>query len=270
MVSRDRRYWENLTTDDFRALDPARLIALLPVAATEQHGPHLPLSTDRRIVEGVLGRALDLLPPEVPLAVLPTQAVGLSTEHEAFAGTLSGSVETLLNLWSGIGAGVARAGVRKLIVLNSHGGNSNLVGLLIQTLRSSHDMLAVAHHCYRIWRESPLFSEAERRDGIHGGAIETSIMMALDPDCVRTDAIRSFQSTASTVAAEHAALVPGGRTAFAWEMQDLNPCGAVGDPRDADADRGRVLIDDAARQLVEVLIELDRLDPAVILVDHGS
>jgi creatinine amidohydrolase len=251
------RHWQDLTTADFETLDVGRLIAVLPLGAIEQHGPHLPLATDRAIADGVLACVLEVLPDEVPAVILPTQPVGLSTEHGAFPGTLTASPGTLLNLWTEIGASVARAGVRKLVLFNSHGGQSKLAGLVAQQLRSEHGLLVVDYHCYRIWRDSPLFSEDERREGIHGGGIETSIMLALEPDKVRGKATKKFESATT-----------GGAVPFAWEIQDLNPAGALGDASDADGERGRALIDAAARQFVDLLMEIDRLDPDKVLKDR--
>jgi creatinine amidohydrolase len=144
MTAHSPRHWQDLTTADFESLDAGRLIAVLPLGAIEQHGPHLPLSTDRAIADGVLARVIDLLPDEVPAVILPTQPVGLSIEHGAFPGTLTASPGTLLNLWTEIGASVARAGVRKLVLFNSHGGQSKLAGLVAQQLRSEHGLLAKA------------------------------------------------------------------------------------------------------------------------------
>jgi len=247
-----------MTTAEIAAADTGRLIAVLPLGAVEQHGPHLPLSTDRAIADGVLARVLELLPDALPAVLLPTQPVGLSTEHRTFPGTLTASPGTLLSLWTEIGASVARAGIRKLVLFNSHGGQSKLAGVAAQQLRSDHHLLVVDYHCYRIWRDSPLFGEEERREGIHGGGIETSIMLALDPDSVRAEETQEFDSAARGTA------VP-----FAWEIQDLNPAGALGDASDADAERGRALIDAAARQFADLLAEIDRLDPDVVLKDHG-
>ncbi|MCP4328548.1 MAG: creatininase family protein [Alphaproteobacteria bacterium] len=258
-------YWQDLTTADFAALDLARQIAVLPLGAIEQHGPHLPLSTDRKIADGVINRTLELAPERLPVLILPTLPVGLSIEHGGYPGTLSGSAETLLRLWVEIGEAVARTGVRKMVLFNSHGGQSNLTALVAQELRSAHGLFVVSHHCYRIWRESPHFDESERREGIHGGAIETSIMLALDPEHVDMAAARRFESTLATMGDDHSALVADGKAAFAWEIQDVNPAGAVGDAADADAKRGHALIEDAARQFLAVLNEVDRIDPGSVL-----
>ena len=122
--------WAELNTRDFAALDPARTVAVLPLGATEQHGPHLPLSVDTVLVDGVVNAALGHLAATDPVLVLPTQALGLSTEHTAFAGTLHLSPQTLIQLWCDIGASVARAGVKKLLMFNAHGGNVGLMDVV--------------------------------------------------------------------------------------------------------------------------------------------
>src|SRR4051812_31295557 len=112
------RFWADLTTTDFAQLDPARTVAVLPLGATEQHGPHLPLDVDRAIVEGIVAAALPQVASDVPVLVLPAQAVGYSPEHSAFDGTLTLPYEAVLATWLAIGEGVARAGVRKLLLFN--------------------------------------------------------------------------------------------------------------------------------------------------------
>ena len=121
------RNWHDLTWPEIAAL-PARTVAILPTAAIEQHGPHLPLATDAEINAGILARTAPLLADGPDVLVLPMQAVGLSVEHIAYPGTLTGSAETLLSFWTEIGRSVARAGVRRLLLLNSHGGQQTAAG----------------------------------------------------------------------------------------------------------------------------------------------
>src|SRR6185369_1773260 len=130
-----RRLWQEMTTRDFADPEVGRWIAVLPVAAIEQHGPHLPLAVDAIINDGVLARALDVLPASAPVTVLPAQVVGKSNEHGAFPGTLSLSAETTIRLWTEIGESVARAGVRKLVIFNSHGGQPAIVDIVAVDLR---------------------------------------------------------------------------------------------------------------------------------------
>ncbi len=251
-------YWQELTTTDFAALEADRAVALLPVGAVEQHGPHLPLATDRCIADGIVARCLELLPEETTLLVLPTQAIGESTEHAAFAGTLSGAAETLIALWTEIGDSVARAGLRKLIILNSHGGQPQIVDIVAQRLRLGWDMLVVKVNSFRLGIPEALFAAEELAHGIHGGALETSMMLHLRPDLVRMDQARDFRPLSAEMAADYRRLSSRGATAFAWAAQDLNAAGVCGDATDADGERGRLVIDHMARALLDVVEDVER------------
>jgi creatinine amidohydrolase len=260
------RRWEELNWMEFRALDP-RTIAILPVAAIEQHGPHLPVSVDADLNLGILDRALALAPDSLPLIALPIQKIGLSIEHGRFPGTLTLRPETLLALWTEIAESVVRAGLRKLVVFNSHGGQPQLVDILCQRLRSTHGMLAVGASWFRLVRApdgEAALPEAERRLGIHGGAVETAMMMHLAPGAVRHAQIRDFTS-AWAQAPLSVQLSPVGPIGFGWETQDLHPSGAVGDARLATPELGAGIVDGAARALVALLEEVHRFDPSVLL-----
>jgi creatinine amidohydrolase len=145
------RWWSDLTTADF-ALDTARAIAVLPVAATEQHGPHLPLSVDTDIVNGVVAAALPHIAPDLPALFLPTQVVGFSPEHTRFAGTLTLKAETLIRVWTELGECVAASGVKKLVLLNSHGGQVGALDLVARDLRAPLGMLVYSVN----WLNQPL------------------------------------------------------------------------------------------------------------------
>ncbi|WP_180683107.1 creatininase family protein [Tepidicella baoligensis] len=265
--------WADLCTTDFAALDAARTVAVLPVAATEQHGPHLPLSVDTDLLEGVLAAAGGCLEEGVPVYVLPIQSVGLSPEHERFAGTLTLRPETILNLWRDIGACVARAGVRKLLIFNSHGGHVGLMDVVGRALRARHDLLVYGAS----WFDLPLldeqgqdlnqrFSAAERRFGIHAGQVETSMMLALRPHTVRMDRALDFASTSQERAARWPILGNGRSAKLAWQMQDYHPAGAVGNATAADAEVGQLLVQAAGRSLAALLSEISAL-PLSTLVD---
>ncbi len=257
-ISTPRR-WQDLTTEELAALDRGRLIAVLPVAAIEQHGPHLPLSVDAVIAEGIVARAGPDLPPDVPVAVLPLLPVGKSNEHAAFPGTLSLSTETVLRLWRDVAESVARAGVGKLVIFNSHGGQSGLVELVARDLRVERRMTVLAFNAYRFLDAGDLFDEAEIRHGVHGGAVETSMMLHLAPHLVRAGRIADFVPSTRALSERLPALHPGGRPIYAWETRDLHPSGAVGDATAADAEKGRILVERAARAFVEVIAALDRM-----------
>ena len=135
------RFWAELSARDFAQLNRERTIAVLPVAATEQHGPHLPLNVDTALIDGVVAATLPHLAADLSVLFLPTQAVGLSPEHQRFAGTLTLSAQTVIRLWTEIGESVARAGIKKLVLLNSHGGQVSVTDIVARDLRARLDML---------------------------------------------------------------------------------------------------------------------------------
>ncbi|MGE5147722.1 MAG: creatininase family protein [Candidatus Eiseniibacteriota bacterium] len=253
------RYWQELTTEDFAALDGERAVALLPVAAIEQHGPHLPVAVDAAINAALVERLVARAPARLALLVLPMVAVGVSPEHADFPGTLTLSPETMLRVLSEIGDSVAAAGIRRLVFLNSHGGQPQLLDLAIQGLRRRHRMLAVAANAWRFWNAEGLFPAAELRHGIHGGAVETSIMLHIRPDLVRREAIANFASLSAELEGRFGRLTPFGRVGFGWQTQDLNPEGACGDATLATAEHGAALLDQATAALIELLDEVARL-----------
>ncbi len=251
------RYWQDLPWPAFRAL-PADTVAVLPVAAMEQHGPHLPVSVDTVINQGIMTRALALLPPEAPVLVLPTQAVGLSVEHIRFPGTLTGSVESLLALWTEIGEAVARAGVRRLVILNSHGGQPQLVDMVCRRLRGRANMFAVACMWSRLGKPEGLVDPG----GIHGGLVETSLMLRLAPHLVDMSRAANFRNAWLDQAGTFKTLVPEGPIGFGWETQDLHPAGALGDASRATAEIGEQVLAFAADKLATLLAEVQRFDVA--------
>ena len=247
-------YWRDLTTEDLRGLDAERWLALLPMGAVEQHGPHLPLDTDACIAEGVVAATMSRLPGDLRVLVLPTVTVGSSDEHTAFAGTLSHPAETLIAVLTDIGDGVARAGLRKLVVLNAHGGQPQMVDIAALRLRLRHSMLVVKANTFRFGLPPDLFDVAELRHGIHGGAVETSMMLHLCPQRVRMERAADFRPLSMTLEAANAQLRPGGAASFAWAAQDQHVSGAIGDATQADAEKGRRAI----RYMADVLIDILR------------
>ena len=267
------RWWADVSTRDFVAAQHSGLaaatVAVLPVAATEQHGPHLPLSVDSTLLQGVIDAALPLLPAALPVLVLPPQNIGLSPEHSAFAGTLTLSPTTLIALWTQLGACVARAGIKKLLLLNGHGGQVSVMDIVARELRSQQQLLVYSAS----WFSLPLpddvagqFSADEHRFGIHAGDIETSMMLHLAPSAVRMEHARDFHSTSQDRAARYAILGNGKSAKFGWQMQDYHPAGAVGNAAAATADKGRAVVNAAAAQLAQLLQELHDL-PLSALVD---
>ncbi|MBO6562306.1 MAG: creatininase family protein [Nisaea sp.] len=246
-------FWGHLTTEDVAALKPSRTLALLPVGAIEQHGPHLPLATDILITEAVLSSAAERVADDLTLLILPSQAIGLSPEHMSFAGTLTQAAETLIASWTEIGRSVAAAGVRKLILLNSHGGQPQIVDLVAQRLRSEAGMLAVRANTFRFDLPDGLISDDEQKTGLHGGQIETALMLAIAPELVRKDKIADFPNSAATRTATSKRLGLSGAGGFAWNAEDLNPSGATGAASRATADQGSALLAAYGQQLADLI-----------------
>jgi creatinine amidohydrolase len=254
------RDWTDIHWPDLGGEGPARWIAVLPLAATEQHGPHLPVGTDVMIAQAYLARVRELLSEAIPATFLPIQPVGISTEHIGFPGTLTLPTETALRNWMAIGESVARAGIKKLVMVTSHGGNSAAMSLVAQDLRAHHGLLAVATAWSRFGVPEGLFPAEELRHGIHGGAVETSIMLARYPHTVRGDAIADFHPTSVAMEKDYRRLSTQRPAPFAWQAQDLHQSGAAGDATLASAEKGERLIDHGARAFCELLADVDNFD----------
>jgi len=254
------RPWSELSTTALAALDKSRLVAVLPLAAVEQHGPHLPLGTDLIIAEGYLKRIAPLVPDHLDVLVLPIQAVGKSDEHQSFPGTLTLAPATALKAWTQIGDSLARAGVRRLVLMNTHGGNVPVMDLLARTLRLEHKMLAVHASMHRFGYPDGLFGEAERAHGIHGGEIETALMLAFRPDLVDMAKAADFAPRSIAMEAAFKRLRANHPVGFGWLSEDLHPSGAMGDARFATAAKGEAAAEHGARAFVELLHDVAAFD----------
>jgi creatinine amidohydrolase len=254
------RNWTDIHWPDIAGLQPAQWIAVLPLAATEQHGPHLPLGTDVMIAQAYLARVRELLPDAIPATFLPIQPVGISTEHIDYPGTLTLPAEVALKTWTALGESIARTGVRKLVMVTSHGGNSAAMSLVGQELRARHGLLVVTTGWSRFGAPQGLFSADELRHGIHGGAVETSIMLARYPQHVRHNEIADFRPASMAMEKDYRWLSAHRPAPFAWQVQDLHPSGAVGDATLASAEKGQRLLDHGAHAFCELLADIDNFD----------
>lgn len=239
MTARD---WADLPMPAFEDLDPGRTIAILPTAAIEQHGPHLPVGTDTVIALGMLDAVRAECPDDLDLLILPVQAIGKSNEHLWAAGTCTLSAETALRAWTEIGLSVARAGIKKLLIINSHGGNLDLISILSRELRVQAGMLAVKAQWGAFGAPEGMFSDQENRFGIHGGDVETSLMLAFRPETVDMTAAQEFRSTAETTL-----ISPIGPISYGWIAADLSESGVVGEAHLATAEKGHALAQHQAR-----------------------
>ncbi len=262
------RAWSTLTSSELADLCRPDTVAILPTAAIEQHGSHLPLSTDVDIGEGVLAAALHRVSSEPPLLLLPTLAPAASPEHTSHPGTLSLDPDTFERTLLDVGHSVARAGIRRLVVFNSHGGNRATIDTAALRLRRRFGLLVVKVHTFRLTLpEGVGLPQRELRHGLHGGAVETAIMLHLHPDRVRAAEVRDFPSLGLDLEAGGSRIAPEGAAAFAWLAEDLHPSGATGDASCATADMGERIVTAWAGEVAEILEDtrgfpLDRLaDP---------
>ncbi|AGI67529.1 creatininase [Octadecabacter antarcticus 307] len=225
--------WTQYRFAEFKDIDPMQTIAILPTAAIEQHGPHLPVGTDTMIAEGMLAQFRRDCPSDLDVRILPVQSVGKSNEHLWATGTITLTAATVLQAWTEIGLSVARAGLRKIVIVNSHGGNLDLVSILTRELRVQADMLAIKCQWSGFGTPVGLYPEKEMAYGIHGGDVETSLMLSFAPDTVEMSCARDFPSTA-----ENTRLHPTGSVSYGWISSDLGAAGVVGDASLATAKKG--------------------------------
>ncbi|ANL29587.1 creatininase protein [Rhizobium phaseoli] len=239
---------------------PRPPIAVLPLGAHEQHGPHLPFETDTLIAEGIAGRLKTALPAGLPVTFLPAESVGYSIEHMDVEGTKTLAFDEAVNRWLGIAERLAEQKIRKFVMLNAHGGNSPLMTIVATEARIRFAMLAVATSWTRFGLPDGVIRPQEKAIGIHGGDIETSVMLALHPDKVDMAEAADFPSRQSEFAGRFKHLRAYGPHAFGWKMSDLNPQGAAGNAAAATAEKGEALIAHAVKGLVELLEDVDAFD----------
>lgn len=247
----DRYQLARLSSRQIAALDSEQTLVILPIAAVEQHGPHLPVLTDTIIVEAVLGRALAARPDDGRVWSLPVQAYGKSNEHTGFAGTFGLRAETLAATLKEIGRGVHASGLRRMLILNSHGGNPEIVDYVARDLRAELDLLCFTAHPFRFGLSRGIISDAEEGFGIHAGEAETSLMLAISPELVQPE---QYTPNLPPVRRYMRHLTLKGGASFGWLTRDLSASGAIGDPRAATAAKGEAILA-AEVALVVSLIE---------------
>lgn len=253
--------WTDMTAEAIAAADTGGWIAVLPVAATEQHGPHLPASTDADIARAMIAACIEQLPEGLPVTFLPVEEIGWSAEHGDSPGTVSADPVELAGKWFSIAASLKSHGLRKLVIVSSHGGNTPVVDTVIMRARAELGLLCVATAWSRFGTPPDLFSDDEIRFGIHGGDIETSIMLAHCPASVNMDKAQDFGSLQQKLARSMKHLRAYGPHRFGWMMHDLNANGVAGNAAAATAEKGLAVIAHQAAGFIELLKDVDRFEP---------
>ena len=195
---------------------------------------------------------------------LPVESVGYSLEHMDHEGSQSLAFDEAINRWIAIGEQAARSGSRRFVMLNAHGGNSPLMTIVAQELRVRFSMLAVATSWTRFIKESGVVSTNEQSFGIHGGDIETSVVLALKPDLVDMNAAKDFPNLQEALALEYKHLRAYGPHAFGWKAADLNQFGVTGNAGMATAEKGEALLSLAVEGISELLSEVSDFDLSLL------
>ena len=258
------RDYAQMSDAEIRAADTSDWIAVLPLGAHEQHGPHLPFETDTIIAKGMACALAERLPENLPVTFLPAEPVGYSIEHLDFEGSKTFSFDEAVNRWVEIGEKLASQGICKMMILNAHGGNSPLMTIVATELRVRCNMLCVATSWTRFIVAGDVVSHDEKAYGIHGGDIETSVVLALAPDTVDMSKAENFPNFQETLSQENKHLRAYGPHAFGWKAQDLNAQGVNGDASAATAVKGDALIAQAANGLAELVEEIHRFDVSIL------
>lgn len=253
-----KRYLPYLSWTEIADLpDKANTVIVLPTGATEQHGPHLPCAVDTVIAAGVIGHALQRLPDEVPAYAMAPITYGKSEEHLHFPGTVTLSGETLLATMNEVGESVYRAGFRKLLIVNGHGGQPQVMEMAARELRLRHgDFIVVPSFTWRVPHAAGRFlSDQEKKLAMHAGHAETALMLALAPETVRMDrAVANYPPVFPS-----ALLSPDGRPACAWSARDFGPSGVIGDPLPATPEHGQAILNSLAHSWAQAITELHTL-----------
>ncbi len=253
-------FWADYPSSAFRDL-PADQIAVLPLGAIEQHGPHLPLSVDRDIIEAVIARMLPLLMARQNVLILPTLTMTKSNEHSNFPGTLTLSVETLLAVLRDLMASLARAGVQRLVFFNGHGGNTALLEIVCREGRVDHGLITAQCSWYP-FADLSGFDPKEQSYDLHAGESETAAMLAAKPDLVDMSKAQNFRTAMQDwEAAGHQTGLTGQAARPGWIIEDLNADGACGNALAASAQKGEQLLSSAAQGFAAWLADFQRFEP---------
>ncbi|MFT0812473.1 creatininase family protein [Synechococcus sp. OH20] len=250
------RFFPYLTWTEIQAMpNKENVVIIQPVASIEQHGPHLPLVVDACIGTAIIGRAMEKLEPGILAYVLPTQCYGKANEHWHFPGTITLSAQTLMAVLTEVAESIYRAGFRKLVFLNSHGGQPEVLQIVARDLHQKHeDFLLFPISVWRVPHQGQeLMTPKERELGIHAGDGETSMLMYLLPETVRTDRLVCEYPQDLP---EDSLISLEGRISFAWTTRDLSRSGVLGDATAATPEKGKLLVESMADGWVRLIRDL--------------
>jgi creatinine amidohydrolase len=255
------RYFPYLTWTEIQAMpDRENVVVIQPIGAIEQHGPHLPIAVDSAIATGILGHAFSQLDSKIPAYALPNLYYGKSNEHWHFPGTITLSAQTLLSVLLEVADSLYRAGFRKLVLMNAHGGQPEVMAIAARDIHQKYGDFSVFP--LFVWRVpqvakvvEELFDEKEREYGIHAGGIETSLMLSLLPEQVRMNkAVCEFPQNLP----EDSLLSMEGQLPFAWVTQELTQSGVLGDAENATKEKGNRLLAALVEGWVQVIRDVYR------------
>ncbi|MGI9146015.1 MAG: creatininase family protein [Chloroflexota bacterium] len=253
------RYLPYLTSPEIAALPKEQAVVVLSVASIEQHGPHLPVVTDALVGQTILGLALERLDATAQVWVVPPLCYGKSNEHRPFAGTLTFSAQTLAAVVRDIAESLARAGFRRLVLLNSHGGNPPVLDYIARDLHEDTGMQLFSIMISRMGVQDPPTDPDEAAWGMHAGDSETSWVLALAPELVhmdRTADLGDYPRMPEGI--RHLAV--RGPVGFSWLTADLSVLGVLGNPKAATVEKGRAYVDATVDKLAGVLAEIAKFE----------
>jgi creatinine amidohydrolase len=246
--------WMDLSWPEIAAL-PEDTVAVLPLGAVEQHGPHLPVSTDYVIATEIAAAAVDLV-ADAPVVLMPGLCYTKSDEHHAFPGSIWLSWETLMATLVDIGRSLQASGITRLLFVNGHGGNSALGQVACREIRRRFGLRTFfTHPGVPVDQGGSGSAAAELVMGVHGGHGETSLMLHLRPELVKMDLAVARVPRALT---EFRHIGFGKRTSFGWTSDDFGPDGHIGDPTGATAEHGKAFVEGAVPALAETIGEAHR------------
>lgn len=252
-------FWEHCRPKEIYELSRRNAIVLLPVTSTEQHGTHLPLGTDTLICKGFLDYFVQNSEDvEFDVVALPFQNLGTAGEHKDYSGTLSLSPELLIGVCDTLMAQLAAHGFQRVVLLTTHGGNHPALEIISNKCRHVYNLFSMVTSLHRLGVPEGLFSTAEARYGIHAGAYEMSLMLALYPQLVSSYDSGVQPSLAAQIDKDFQLIGFNKGHRLSWTMKDLNPSGWVGDLSESSPEKGDAILRYTAKVFGAVLKEFLR------------